>query len=266
MTHLDHLAVASEHAIDNFARYYGELGGVPIGGGVDPGFFFWQLQYPGGMTIELLQDDPDQPDQDFLRRFLDRNGAGPHHLTFKVPDVPMMLDKVKRAGYTAVGVDVDDDEWQQAFLHPKEAPGVVIQMAHSDHPEREPIDDLPVPRPRCSTAADLERVVLTVADLERETKLFTGLLSGELDGRGNDELGSYADVVWPNGTRLRLSDPTDAAARQWMGARAGRVHHAFFRVADPTVVTGATALGEGLFEVPPEQNLGLRLRYRVGAG
>lgn len=259
--YLDHLAVASEHALDNFARYYGELGGVPVNGGIDPGFFFWQVSYPGGMKIEMLQDDPNQPEQDFLRRFLDRNGAGPHHLTFKVPDVEAMVARVEAAGYSAVGVDIEAD-WQQAFLHPKEAPGVVIQMAHSSHPE-EPPAELPIPCPRASAAADLERVVLTVADPERAVSLFTDLLDGEVVDQGSDELGSYADLGWPNGTRLRISHPTDAAALQWMGGRDGRIHHAFFKVADPTVVTGARALGEGLYEIAPEQNLGLRLRYRV---
>jgi catechol 2,3-dioxygenase-like lactoylglutathione lyase family enzyme len=258
----DHLAVASEHAIDQFWRYYAELGGTFLGGGTDPGFHFWQLQYPSGMRIELLEDDPGQP-EDFLRRFLDRNGPGPHHLTFKVPELGPALQRVERAGYRPVGVDVSNPEWQQAFLHPKEAPGVVIQLACAPGGEDLGGDGTSLPLPRTRTPADLERVVLLVADLDRETRLFTEVLAGQPADRSADDLGPHVDMTWPDGGCLRLTEPTEPAARHWLGDRSGRVHHAAFAVADATTVSWAAPVGEGVYEVAPEHNLGLRLRLSV---
>jgi len=256
----DHLAVASESALEQFWRYYGELGGELAGGGLDPGFWFWQVRYASGLKIEILQDDPNQPKEDFLRRFLDRNGAGPHHLTFKVPDVEAIVARADAAGYQPVGVELEGD-WQQAFLHPKQAPGVVIQMAHSNNPPQQYEEHL-LPLPKCRQAADLERVTLMVTDLDREVALFTGFLAGTADGSGTDEVGDYTDVMWPNGGRLRLVVPTDAAASQWLGDRTGRIHHAAFRAPDLDTVSNLRPIGEGLYEVAPEHNFGLRLRLR----
>ena len=45
----------------------------------------------------------------------------------------------------------------------------------------------------------------------------------------------------------------------WMGDRRGRVHHLAFAVAEPAAVRDAVPLGDGLWQVPPEANLGVRL-------
>ncbi|MCP3912996.1 MAG: hypothetical protein GY713_18840 [Actinomycetia bacterium] len=266
--YLDHLAVASEHGFEQFARYYGELGGEFIGGAVDPGFFFFQVKYVSGMKIEILEDDPGQPAEDFLRRFVDRNSAGPHHLTFKVPDIHAALDRVRDAGYEPVGIDVVNPEWQQAFLHPKQAPGIVIQMAASNKEgDGWDLGDTHLPQPICAAPADLERVVLLVDDLDRETRLFSEVFNGERVGEGtDDELGGYVELVWSSGGRLRLVNPTNPAVVQWLGGRAGRLYSADFVVADIGPVTGARTMGAGRWEVPPEANLGVRLRLRGPGG
>ena len=84
---LDHVAVAVERQADALAA----LRRRPpvarwIGGGGTAGFWSAQVQYANGMKVEVLE--PYLVEQnDFLRRFLDRNGPGPHHLTFKVKDI-----------------------------------------------------------------------------------------------------------------------------------------------------------------------------------
>ena len=78
---LDHVALASQYAWDNLDRYRADLGGEWLGGGIDPGYYWWQVRFANGMRIELLEPIPDHP-IDFLRRFLAHSGPGPHHLTF----------------------------------------------------------------------------------------------------------------------------------------------------------------------------------------
>lgn len=260
--YLDHLAVASEHGFEQFTRYYGELGGEFLGGAIDPGFHFCQVQYPGGMKIEILEDDPTQ-DEDFLRRFVDRNSAGPHHLTFKVPDIEAALARVREAGYEPVGIEIDDPQWQQAFLHPKQAPGIVIQMAATDGDGTWDLGETHLPRPICTTPADLERVVLLVEDLDRETRLFSEVFEGERTGGGTDDLGHFVELGWSSGGCLRLVVPDDPAAIQWLGGRAGRLYSVDFITDDVGVVSGARRRPAGGWEVPPEANLGVRLRLRT---
>lgn len=258
----DHLAVAGEHEFDNFVRYYGELGGRIGVGGLDPGFHFSQIEFPtpqGRLAIEMLEPGNLEED-DFLRRFLDRNGAGPHHVTFKVRDLAGRLELVRAAGYEPVSVDLDDPTWKQAFLHPKRSHGVVVQLAQSDGEEPAvPDPEMLVPS-KASSPAELRRVVLAVADLDAAVALFGVALDGAESGRGTDGDGRFVDLTWPGGGTLRLLAPDDPAVTAWVGSRLGRVHHVLFALDEPAGVRDARPVAEGLWEVPPEYNLGTRLR------
>jgi methylmalonyl-CoA/ethylmalonyl-CoA epimerase len=265
----DHLALAAEHAFDNFVRYYGELGGRLGHGGIDPGFHFSQLRFPapagGELAIELLEPRDLHLD-DFLRRFLDRNGPGPHHLTFKVADIESVLAGAQQAGYSPVGVDLSNPEWQVGYLHPKQSHGIVIQLAHAGGPDHPLPDDVEMAPPKVTRASDLRRVVLAVADAAGAEALFGSVLGGDVAGRGTDELGDWVDLRWPGGGVLRLLGPRDPAAVAWIGSRLGRVHHVLFALDEPAVVRGARPLGgeSATWEVRPEDNLGTRLRLVRG--
>lgn len=259
---LDHVAVAAERAADAWPRYAGGLGGRWAGGGVSPGFWFGQVRYANGMKVEVLE--PFEVERnDFLRRFLDRNGPGVHHLTYKVPDIEAALAAAEAGGYRPVAVDLSDPDWKQAFLHPKDAPGVVVQLAQggsSDDEEwgDEPPPGFPAPAERLPEPAALVRVVHAVADLDEGLALFAGLLGGDEVGRGDDGA-PWVDLAWPGPGRLRLVHATGALAG-FLAGRTGRAHHLAFRRAEAGAVAGAAPVGEGAFEVAPEANLGVRLR------
>jgi hypothetical protein len=245
---LDHVALAFEDRRPGQARYAGELGGRWRGGGADPGFWSEQVEYANGMKVELLE--PLNVEQnDFLRRFLDRNGPGPHHLTFKVKDIRTALTHVEEAGYRPVSVNLDNEHWKEAFLHPKDAPGVVVQLAQSSESGDwgVPIPD-GYPSPAGPTAT-LDRVVHAVAALDVGTRLFADLLRGQEIARGEDEAGRWIDLRWPGPGRIRLVEPTSTSSpiAAWIGDRAGRVHHLAFSGAGPARI------------VSPEDNNGVRL-------
>src|SRR5687767_2076773 len=70
---LDHVAIATEDRDTVWPRYAGELGGTWVSGGESAGFAAAQVRYANGMKVEVLE--PWGVEQnDFLRRFLDRNG------------------------------------------------------------------------------------------------------------------------------------------------------------------------------------------------
>jgi methylmalonyl-CoA/ethylmalonyl-CoA epimerase len=132
---LDHVALAVPRAADALAWLARELGGRPFAAGPGPGFNFWQLAFAGDGVLEVLE--PAGPPDGFLQRFLAAHGPGVHHVTFKVPELHAALARLQRFGYEPVGVNEHHPAWKEGFLHPKQAQGIVVQLAES-HPELEP--------------------------------------------------------------------------------------------------------------------------------
>lgn len=250
---LDHIAVASEHAIDNFARYRGDLGAAWVAGMYDPGFYWGQLRFANGMTIEMLEP-ADIVQDDFLRRFLDRSGPGPHHVTFKVDDIDSAIAAVTDGGYPPARVNTANPSWKEAFLHPKQSHGIVVQLAESPGFEHPPQFELPPPK--IANPASLVRIVHLVADLDAAADLFERILGGTR-GEATDE---SVDLAWEGAGCICLVRPRDPELIEWMGTRPGRVHHLEILLDDPAAVPAAVAIGDGAWELAPEHNLGVRLR------
>jgi methylmalonyl-CoA epimerase len=94
----------------------------------------------GTSRMELLQATrPDSPVAKFLRR---NGGPGVHHITFEVDDLDAAVGELERRGgriafrHTyAPGVTFEGQVWREAFVHPKDAFGVLIHLA-----ETRPVD------------------------------------------------------------------------------------------------------------------------------
>ena len=236
---LDHVALAVERHSDVLPRYVDQLGGIPLAGGPDPGFSWAQFGFANGMRLELLEPH-DVERFDFLRRFLDRNGPGPHHITFKVGDIEAAIAEAEAAGYRPVNVHLDGPSWKEAFLHPKDAPGVVVQLAWTDHEHLG----------GASAPTSLVHIGHAVPALDDGLRLFENILGGRRDGEGGDADTQWIDLQWPGPGRIRLMAPRETGTgtlADWMGGRPGRVHHLLF--------AGAVNAGE----ITPETNFGTRL-------
>ena len=223
---LDHVALAAADTADALRFLTGGLGGRVIFGGQSIGFRQMQVWVGtddgDGMPVELLE--PWAVDRnDFLARFVARHGAGPHHLTFKVPDLAAALERVRGAGFHPVNVDVSDPQWKEAFLVPGEAHGTVVQLAESHgHPESR-AELLAIvaehgpnanprwwtdPAPPAGPAARLRRVVLRTPALATAVEFFSGILDGVIE----HERDRRVDLVWPRGARIGLEHRPDAPA------------------------------------------------------
>jgi methylmalonyl-CoA/ethylmalonyl-CoA epimerase len=258
---LDHVAIAVEQRADAWPRFLEDLGGVWYSHGPGYGFAFCQLAYANGMRVEILKPDGIE-NNDFLRRFLDRNGPGPHHLTFKVPDIEAAIARAEEAGCPPVSVDLSDPDWKEAFLHPKVALGVVIQLAQeAASPTGEwrtaPPPELPTP---ARAPASLLHVAHAVAALAEGLRLFEGLLGGRRVEEGRDRAARWVELGWEGPGRVRLLEPASDASpiAAWLDGRRGRVHHIAFSCPDPATVEGAVPEGEQ-FVIAPERALGTRL-------
>src|SRR5438105_11418625 len=116
---LDHVAVAAEH-IDLIVPMYGHhLSGRWLSGGGTGGFYANQYGFEGG-TVETIMPFGVEHD-DFLQRFLERTGPGPHHFTFKVPDLVGAKTVLEDAGYRLPVVRFDIPGIEEIFVHPKDA-------------------------------------------------------------------------------------------------------------------------------------------------
>ena len=260
---LDHVAVAAESWDDLWPRYRRDLGGEWVSGGTAYGFRPAQVRFANDMKVEVLAPWAIERN-DFLRRFLDRNGPGVHHLTFKVADIEVALAEAEAAGYPPVSVDLSDPEWKEAFLHPKAAHGIVVQLAQASGEGWRTPPPADFPATSAARPAALERVVHAVPSVDRALELFAGVLGGRRDGDGDDEASRWVDLRWPGPGRVRLVEPAASGGplAAWLGDRRGRAHHLAFACDDPGAVPDARPLADGRYEVPPDANLGVRLVLR----
>jgi methylmalonyl-CoA/ethylmalonyl-CoA epimerase len=126
----DHTAVAAPRIRDLLPIYRDLLGGVYLRGGdnVVNGYRTMQLEYHNRSKIELMEP---LAGSSFFDTFFDltRGRGGVHHLNFHVTDIHAAVARLSARGYRMHGLSLDDPRWREVFLHPKEAHGVLIQLA-----------------------------------------------------------------------------------------------------------------------------------------
>jgi methylmalonyl-CoA/ethylmalonyl-CoA epimerase len=122
----DHIAIGMPKMADAAPFLAGELGGVPDIGRPSGPYTWGTYRFEGGGCIEIIEP---LGAPGFLHRFLAERGPGFHHVTFKVPSLDDVCARAEQAGYGIVGRDDSDAEWKEAFLHPKQALGIVVQFA-----------------------------------------------------------------------------------------------------------------------------------------
>src|SRR5205823_4503682 len=157
---------------------------------------------------------------------------------------------LEAAGHRPIGVDFTDPEWLEAFIHPKDGPGVVVQVAQAagtweSHPPR----DIPTAG---QPAASLVHVAHAVASIDDALRLFADVLGAtELD-KGEDDDARWVELGWTGPGRLRLVEPASPSSpiKAWLDGRTGRVHHLAFtatgvvepRVLEPDAETGTRVI------------------------
>lgn len=131
---LDHVALGLHSIADAEPFLEVVLGGVKAGGhDSGPPFAFMQWVFSVGERVEVIYP---RGDDGFLHRFLARGGPRVHHVTFKVSSLDAMIERAAAMGFEIASQDRSDPYWQEAFLHPKQAQGIVIQLVeHHPRPD-----------------------------------------------------------------------------------------------------------------------------------
>jgi methylmalonyl-CoA/ethylmalonyl-CoA epimerase len=199
----DHIAIAVSRMADAPAALVGLLGGTPAHGGSSPHYRFGQWRFAGGGRIEILE--PASADG-FLARFLDARGPGIHHVTFRVPSLRDACARARGEGYDIVGYDDSDPEWKEAFLHPKQALGIVVQFAETSWTGGDggpPRWTPPPAPPEPATPVTIVGLRMRARSRERARAQWEQILSGHCSERGDRLV-----YRWP-GSPLRLAVEID---------------------------------------------------------
>ena len=128
---LDHIGIAVRD-IAEARKFYEDILGARFlyeSENLEDNFKFCELDL-GGVIIELLEP---MAGSSFLQKFLEKRGEGLHHLTLKVPDSKARAAELKAGGIRVVDEIEHSPTSYEAFISPRSAHGVLIQLG-SGHP------------------------------------------------------------------------------------------------------------------------------------
>ena len=78
-------------------------------------------------TIELLEP---QNDNSVVKKFLNKNGQGMHHIALEVDNIENAISYLKSKNITLIyeSPQIGADNKLITFIHPKDTPGVLIEL------------------------------------------------------------------------------------------------------------------------------------------
>jgi methylmalonyl-CoA/ethylmalonyl-CoA epimerase len=133
---IDHVAIAVRSIGAVIPLYSDTLGASFLFAGErkDQGFRWAQFRFHGGGKIEFVTPIGAGG---FVARFIERRGEGIHHVTLKVPSMERALKQLVEGGVPLFNVSTDRADWKEAFIHPRDAGGALVQIAQSAFSDEE---------------------------------------------------------------------------------------------------------------------------------
>ncbi len=129
ISRIDHIAIAArdhEGALRFFRDVLGALPGDHFE--VPSKKFIWQSLVLGDLTrLELVSP---AGEGGLLEGFLSKREGGFHHITLQTPDLDAMIRRLEAHGIPYFGRhEYPNGTWKEVFIHPRDAFGVLIQIA-----------------------------------------------------------------------------------------------------------------------------------------
>ena len=135
ISRIDHISLAVKDfkkAKNFFEKIFGAV--IGVGAKEDALKYYWNIFSLGDLTrLEIMEPTGDGS---FLDNFLsNKKDGGVHHITLETPDIQKVKhhledNNVPYFGYAELG-----DFWKELFIHPKDAFGVLIQVAQMTDPD-----------------------------------------------------------------------------------------------------------------------------------
>jgi methylmalonyl-CoA/ethylmalonyl-CoA epimerase len=128
ITRIDHIAIAVKDYDKAYNFYSTLLGAIPGSRSTDDNMkYLWQNLYLGDLSrLELLTA---VGEGSFLDGFFSKKDGGVHHITLQTPDLKKAAAALDRNGVPFFGYHEYGTVWKELFIHPKNAFGVLIQIA-----------------------------------------------------------------------------------------------------------------------------------------
>ena len=122
---LDHIGIATDDAASLAELYADLLGTSVVHEELFDGMRIVFLEMDHGY-FELLEPEEDGP----IKRYLDTNGPGMHHVAFETDDIRASLDRARALDVELVDEEPRQGAWSHtvAFLHPKSTGGVLVEF------------------------------------------------------------------------------------------------------------------------------------------
>lgn len=130
---IDHVSIAVRDEA-RARHFFEEVMGAVAGAGADDEAmkYRWQVFSLGDMSrLELIHPTAAGS---FLDGFLKRREGGVHHITLQTDDIRQTRSQLEEKGIPFFGFREHGDLWKELFIHPRDAFGVLLQIAefHAD--------------------------------------------------------------------------------------------------------------------------------------
>ena len=129
ISRIDHIAIAVKDHESALRFFRDVLGAVPGESYEVPRQnFIWQSLVLGDLTrLELVSP---MGGGGLLEGFLSKREGGFHHITLQTPDLDAAIRRLEEHGIPYFGRhEYPDGTWKEVFIHPRDAFGVLIQIA-----------------------------------------------------------------------------------------------------------------------------------------
>jgi methylmalonyl-CoA/ethylmalonyl-CoA epimerase len=135
ISRIDHVSIAVQNH-GKAARFFQDVTGAVAGAeGADPvSQYFWQIFSLGDLSrLEIISPTGGKS---FLKGFLQSREAGVHHITLQTPDIRQAMARLRAHRVPFFGYhEYPGGDWKEVFIHPRDAFGVLIQIAEFDAQE-----------------------------------------------------------------------------------------------------------------------------------
>jgi methylmalonyl-CoA/ethylmalonyl-CoA epimerase len=125
---IDHVSLAVKDYEKAFAFFTKILGAIPQTHGRDKELkYYWEILSLGDLSrLELLT--PTEKDT-FLKNFLQKKEGGIHHITLQTSNIEQAKNFLEKNHIPYFRFRDYGEGWKELFLHPKDAFGVLLQIA-----------------------------------------------------------------------------------------------------------------------------------------
>jgi len=128
ISRIDHVAIAVRDYKSARAFFEGMLGAVSGASAEDSNLqYFWHMFTLGDMSrLELVTPSGEGS---FLEKFLREKDGGVHHITLETPDIQKTRKHLEDNNIPYFGFSEIPEVWSELYIHPRDAFGVLIQIA-----------------------------------------------------------------------------------------------------------------------------------------